>query len=106
MCVGEVLERCGREELTVFKFPSNLAYSSRTSCSSGVRLSSPFAEEVCEAERWAGGGESEAMFLGGLCLVHYFPDVVVVGGGVGFMQLYKMVYAAVESCGGVFRSAL
>lgn len=48
---------------TLFKFPNNLAYSSKTSCSSGLRLSSP--SEVCEAPKFCSaldaGAGSEAM---------------------------------------------
>jgi hypothetical protein len=42
----------------VFRFPNNLAYSSRTSCSSGDRLSSP--SDICEAPKFC-SGVSDAM---------------------------------------------
>ena len=53
-----------RGKLTLFKFPNNLAYSSKTSCSSGLRLSSP--SDVCEAPKFCSapldaGAGSEAM---------------------------------------------
>jgi hypothetical protein len=47
---------------TVFKFPSSRAYSSRTSCSSGLSVSSPCeSREVCDAERcWSCGSDAMA----------------------------------------------
>jgi hypothetical protein len=45
---------------TVFKFPNNLAYSSKTSCSSGERLSSP-CWDVGEAEKFCPSRVSDAM---------------------------------------------
>ena len=46
--------------LTLFKFSNNLAYSSKTSCSSGLRLSSP--SDICEAPKFGSvGAGSEAM---------------------------------------------
>jgi hypothetical protein len=51
-------------ERTLFKFPNNLAYSSRTSCSSGESVSlSRSAPDVWEAEKCASWC-SDAMLLG------------------------------------------
>jgi hypothetical protein len=64
-----VWEGRDRFGLTVFKFPNNLAYSSNTSCSSGLRLSSP--SEVCDAVKFCSAlpavDGSEAMILSLLC---------------------------------------
>ena len=62
--------------LTLFKFPNNLAYSSKTSCSSGLRLSSP--SDVCEAPKFCSaldaGAGSEAM----VCFSFFFSCMKLV----------------------------
>jgi hypothetical protein len=47
---------------TLFRFPSNLAYSSRTSCSRGERLSLASRPEV-EAERCSGASDAMLSLL-------------------------------------------
>jgi hypothetical protein len=49
----DVSEGWGNRQ-TVFRFPNNRAYSSKTSCSSGVRLSSPSSDNV-DARRFCSG---------------------------------------------------
>lgn len=86
----------------MFKFPSNRAYSSRTSCSSGVRVSSVWSGLcVCEAERCC-SGVSEAMFCvpwARLCSAAIWVDVVVGGWQLrkdGQRYLVEWVFTAVR----------
>lgn len=68
---GKVVVGEGGNKRTVFKFSSNRAYSSNTSCSSGVRVSSSSAKFVS----W-GSTDAIVFFLRlgqtGMCLVVLF----------------------------------
>lgn len=56
-------ERKKKEKLTLFRFPSNRAYSSRTSCSRGVR-DSVVKEGSCEVVRCVVvGGEAASIVV-------------------------------------------
>lgn len=60
----------------MFKFPNNLAYSSKTSCSSGVRLSSP--SEIWEALKFCSGAEGSEVMVPWRFSVCFEDEVVVV----------------------------